>query len=119
MPGLHPRSYTLLRALVLEPESLPRNRFFSLFEDPHARALKGRAALIRKLHDTLIDASQLVIRALNDEEFELHLAGDLALQWATTVSRAELELLLELSKREAKLSATRREQLELALHGRE
>ncbi len=37
----------LLVALVLVPESYPRNRFFELYRQPAARRVRRRAALIR------------------------------------------------------------------------
>jgi hypothetical protein len=37
----------LLVALVLVPQSYPRNRFFDLFQQPEARRVRRRAALLR------------------------------------------------------------------------
>ena len=39
----------LLVALVLVPHSYPRNRFFTLFQEPAARRVRRRAALIRSV----------------------------------------------------------------------
>jgi hypothetical protein len=44
----------LLCALVLVPRSFPRNRFFSLYEDPLLRKVRGRAARIRGIIRQLV-----------------------------------------------------------------
>lgn len=50
----------LLVALVLVPNSYPRNRFFSLFKQPEARHSRRRAALLRSLSEEIRDGvSQL------------------------------------------------------------
>ncbi len=52
----------LLVALVLVPNSYPRNRFFSLFEQPEARHARRRAALLRSLSEEIRDGvSQLQV----------------------------------------------------------
>ncbi len=52
----------LLVALVLVPNSYPRNRFYSLYEKPAARRARRRAALLRSLSEDIRDgASELSV----------------------------------------------------------
>lgn len=52
----------LLVALVLVPHSYPRNKFFQLFRDPKAAAVRRRAARLRSIiADLAGDADGLVV----------------------------------------------------------
>lgn len=57
----------LLVALVLVPESYPRNRFFSLFKRHEASIVRRRAALLRSLVGDLVrDAEAVEVRREGD-----------------------------------------------------
>ncbi len=59
-PRVDPRG--LLVALVLVPQSYPRNRFFELYRQPEARRVRRRAALLRSvISDLTQGASNLVV----------------------------------------------------------
>lgn len=45
----------VLCALILAPRTLPRNRYFFLFEDPNIRRMKRRAARVRGIIRQLTD----------------------------------------------------------------
>jgi len=45
----------LLCALVLAPKTLPRNRYFSLYEDPTAKRIRRRAARVRGIIRQLVN----------------------------------------------------------------
>jgi hypothetical protein len=49
-------------ALVLVPESYPRNRFYELYRQPEARRVRRRAALLRSvIADLTDDASEVTV----------------------------------------------------------
>ena len=57
----------LLVALVLVPESYPRNRFFSLFKRHEASLVRRRASLLRSLVVDLVrDAEEVEVRRDGD-----------------------------------------------------
>lgn len=45
----------LLCALILAPKTLPRNRYFALFEEPRVKRVKRRAARVRGIVRQLLD----------------------------------------------------------------
>lgn len=51
---MHERARQLLIQLVNAPDSLSRNRHFSLFEEPRTRELRRRAAHLRAIRDALL-----------------------------------------------------------------
>ena len=57
-------------ALTLDPASLPRNRFFWVYEEPHARRAHGRAHALRRLYAHLsVRFRQSALRvSIQDEE---------------------------------------------------
>jgi hypothetical protein len=85
----------LLCALILAPQTFPRNRYFSVFEDPIARRVRRRASRVRGI------IRQLVAKGLERAEItgEQVLAdgrllmryriGHLALQRTTALSALE------------------------------
>lgn len=42
-------------AITLDPSSVPRNRFFWVYEEPRARRAHGRAHALRRLYEHLAD----------------------------------------------------------------
>lgn len=62
----------LLVALVLVPQSYPRNKFFQLFRDPEAAAVRRRAARLRSIIAELAgDAEGLTVAVGDDGEATL------------------------------------------------
>jgi len=52
-PHAEPCPEGLLCALALDPESVPRNRYFWVYEEPRARRAHGRAHALRRLRGQL------------------------------------------------------------------
>lgn len=106
MSNLHPKAFALLRVLVMEPETMPRNRYFTLFEDRTAKHLKGRAAVIRKLKEAALGGGVFSCVTQSDDEIRLLVAVGDTLTWETVLSREEFELLEELFVRDGLSNAT-------------
>lgn len=100
MSNLHPKALALLRVLVMEPETMPRNRYFSLFEDRTAKHLKGRAAIIRKLKEAALSGG--VFSRVNEsgDAIRLQVAVGDTLTWETVLSPEEFGMLEELFARD-------------------
>lgn len=60
---MHDRARQLLTQLVNAPDSLSRNRHFSLFEEPRVKHLRRRAAHLRMIRDALLQDSAVLDRA--------------------------------------------------------
>lgn len=64
---MHDRARQLLIQLVNAPESLSRNRHFSLFEESRARHLRRRASHLRALRDALLNQEATLERVKSSQ----------------------------------------------------
>lgn len=115
MSELHPKALALLRVLVMEPETMPRNRYFTLFEDKTAKALRARAALLRKLKEAAVSGGIFSLLAEDEAELRLQVAVGESLTWETLLSWEEFGLLEELFLRDGLASAGGFAELQQAL----
>lgn len=60
---MHDRARQLLTQLVNAPDSLSRNRNFSLFEEPRAEDIRRRAMHLRMIRDALLQNEATLERA--------------------------------------------------------
>lgn len=91
---MHERARQLLRLLVESPDSLSRNRHFSLFEDERAAEIRRRASLLRLLRDRLLeDGAQLEASAWVDGKRMLRLRYASGLIQQTWLEAEEADLL--------------------------
>lgn len=91
---MHDRARQLLTQLVNAPESLSRNRHFSLFEEPRAKNLRRRAAHLRTIRDALLQGSAMLDRAKIDaQRTMLRLRYDTGTIQRIWLSNAEAKIL--------------------------
>ena len=100
---LHPREYELLRLLVMSPERLSRNRYFSLFEDKNARRLRGRSRLIRRLVEEVGGGGVLSLLVVGDGLVRVSVEREPSLHWSSVLSLSEFGVFVELLRRELPL----------------
>jgi hypothetical protein len=85
---------SLLVALVLVPQSYPRNRFFGLFQWPRARDVRRRAALLRSIIADLVGAAEQVAVQVRGESVALRYElVEPGLHRTTMLARDELALI--------------------------
>lgn len=65
---MHERARQLLSQLVNAPESLSRNRHFSLFEEPRARDVRRRASYLRTIRGALLEGDARLERVKHQDE---------------------------------------------------
>jgi hypothetical protein len=93
----------LLIALVLVPDSYPRNRFYDLYKDPAMRRARRRAVSLRSLTEELCSSAEELLVSRWGTGFELHyrMPGVFAERRARVTSRELALLAAVLSKRAA------------------
>lgn len=83
----------LLVALVLVPQSYPRNRFFHMFRRPAAHAVRRRAALLRSVIADLCDeAADIHVEPQRRGVALCYQLPELGVRRTTLLERAELAL---------------------------
>ncbi len=96
----------LLVALVLVPQSYPRNRFFSLYQWPGARDVRRRAALLRSVIADLVgEAEQVNVRTRGAAVALRYQLVELGLHRTTMLARDELALVKLAAERAARDAA--------------
>lgn len=91
---MHDRARQLLTQLVNAPESLSRNRNFSLFEEPQAADIRRRAIHLRAIRDTLLDDAAILQRVRErNGRVMLRLEHNSGLTQRTWLTREEASVL--------------------------
>lgn len=95
-----PEPQALLVALVLVPQSYPRNRFFELYRAPEAKRVRRRAIALRTVLEELQSGAEDVAVGTWGEGYELRYAlPELAAVRRTRLERLEVTLLAAVLRR--------------------
>ncbi|MCA9624978.1 MAG: hypothetical protein KC731_38400 [Myxococcales bacterium] len=90
----------LLVALVLVPHSYPRNKFYRLFRDKEAAAVRRRAALLRSLiADLAGDASEVQLAVVDGEAVLTYRLEEVGVARRSVLSATELSLVRRATER--------------------